>query len=318
MAGRVVLALLVAAAVPPGAARAQDATWVKVSVARANVRAQPNETAPVLTQATLGTAFEVRSVQGDWFEIILDMGGMRAKAYISKKVAKPVPPVAGSVPVPVGSVTTGPPPDEAKPAAPAGGDGMSVVVQTAAGGSSWLLPHHAHVAPAADGRIDSLAALASAAAAPASAGRAASSVWIWRVDGGSSGQVIEDRRPKFVVLYRDIPGLSPDDLAPAIVRLAVAGESSRIVAAARGRSDETTRADADWDLGKELKQDAIKVNVEPSERGAVVVSPAADLAPGEYAVVLRPASKKMLSGATVLSDAGEGRVFGVVFDFTIR
>jgi hypothetical protein len=245
--------------------------------------------------------------------VTLNMGGMRVEAFLSKKVAAVVPAPAGAaVPIPATPAPAAPTP------APAGADGMSVVFQVK-GETSWLAPHRARAIAVVDGKIDPLPAFAKSlndgALAPPQASMV---VWAWRVDGLEAAQTIADRRPGFVVLYRDVPGISPDDLAPAIVRLAPSAVATRVVAAARGRADEATRPDADWDIVKELKQDVVKCDLETTERGAVRLRPTADLAPGEYAIVIRPTAKKKLSGAAVLSEAGEGRVFSVVFDFTIK
>jgi hypothetical protein len=265
-------------------ARAQDAGHVKITVAKANVRSEPNEKSAVLTQASLGATFDLRGVEGDWFKVVLYMGGMRAEAYISKKVATLEP----ATPTPPAAAST-----------PAVAEGMSVVLQTAAG-TSWLTPH-----------------VAQATASPTVTG-AAGVNWTWTVDGKSTASAFDDRRPTFVVLFRDIPAVSADDVAPVLVRLAPTDTGARVVAVARGRSDASSRREADWDLDKELTQDVVRVETASSERGTARLRPAADLAPGEYAIVVRPITKKPLSGATVLSQSGEGRIFSAVFDFTIR
>jgi hypothetical protein len=142
--------------------------------------------------------------------------------------------------------------------------------------------------------------------------------WAWVVDGSAADRVIDDRRPSFVVMYKDVPGVSPDDLAPALVRLAPAPSGGRLVAAARGSADLGSRAAADWDLSKDLKQDVVRSESQLLERGAVKIHPAADLPAGQYAVVLRPSSKKKLAGADVLSSSGAGRAFALAWDFAIR
>jgi hypothetical protein len=77
------------------------------------------------------------------------------------------------------------------------------------------------------------------------------------------------------------------------------------------------RVDGDWDLGKELKQDVVRAEAEPDGRGGIKLRPSSALAPGEYALVLRP-SRKKLPGATVLASTAEGRLFGLVWDFTVK
>ena len=88
--------------------------------------------------------------------------------------------------------------------------------------------------------------------------------------------------------------------------------------ATRGRADEAARPGAEWDLTREWKQDVVRSVVEPVGRGAAKIQPVADLPPGEYAVVLRLLERKKLPGATVLSQSGEGRLFGTVWAFSVR
>ena len=116
--------------------------------------------------------------------------------------------------------------------------------------------------------------------------------------------------------FKDVPGASPETLAPALVRLAT-GSPARVVAAIRGRADLVSQGDSDWDVTKDLAQDVVKTNAEPLDRGVVKLTPVSDLTPGQYAIVLRPVAKRKLAGADVLSSSGDGRVFGLVWDFAI-
>ena len=262
---------------------AQDGATVKVTVPRANIRSEASDRAPVVTQVPSGTLLQLLSVEGDWFHVRVPVGSIRIEAYISKKVAA----LASAPPAP-STPAAAPPP----PAAPAGSvDGMSVAVDVS-GASTWVTPHPAKVTR--DGQQ-----------------------WTWIVDGGEADRVFADRRPAFVVVFKDVPGVSPDDLAPVLVRL-TPGASRRLIAAAKGSADLATRSTADWDLSKDLKQDVVRSINQLLERGAVRVRPAGDLAPGQYAIVLRPNSKRKLAGATVLSGNAEGRVLALAWDFGIK
>jgi len=270
--------------VTAGALHAQDARMVKVTVPRANIRSEANDRAPVVTQVPSGTLLQLLSVEGDWFHVRVPVGSIRIEAYISKKVA-----ALTSAPGAPAAAVAAP-----TPAATSAGvvDGMSVAVDLS-GTSTWVTPHPAKVSH--DGQT-----------------------WAWVIDGSAADRVIDDRRPSFVVMYKDLPGVSPDDLAPMLVRLTPAPSGGRLVAAARGSEDLASRAAADWDLSRDLKQDVVRSESQLLERGAVKIHPAADLPAGQYAVVLRPSSKKKLAGADVLSSSGAGHAFALAWDFAIR
>jgi hypothetical protein len=91
-----------------------------------------------------------------------------------------------------------------------------------------------------------------------------------------------------------------------------------VIAAARGRVDQADRAQVDWDLGRDLRHETVRVTLETRERGSAGIAPAVDLAPGRYAIVLRPLGNKRFAGASVLDDDEEGRVFGTVWLFEVR
>jgi hypothetical protein len=67
-----------------------------------------------------------------------------------------------------------------------------------------------------------------------------------------------------------------------------------------------------------LKQDVVKTTVQVIDRGVATLTPAAKLAPGEYAVVLRPTGNKKFSGESVLSPAADGRVFGTAWVVIVK
>jgi hypothetical protein len=90
------------------------------------------------------------------------------------------------------------------------------------------------------------------------------------------------------------------------------------VATIRSRGDRATDREMSWNVTHDLKQNVQRVTRETIERGAVRIQPAADLPPGEYAIVLRPRDGWRLAGASVLSAAGEGRLFHWIWDFSIR
>jgi hypothetical protein len=309
----------IAAAIGVAALAAQESGSVKITVPRANVRSEASEKAPVLTQVTSGTVLILLGVEGEWFHVRLPpdprLGGLRIDAYVSKKVATLVP--ATGEPAAPATAPSAVPALAASP--PAGSvDGISVAL-AAAGGSTWVTPHPVRVARVG-ARLDTLQALAGAvpsADAPAPADKDVQA-WAWVMIGSAAERVLDDRRPTFVVVFKDVPGVSPDDLTPVLVRVTPVPAGGRLIAASRGSAELAARTIADWDPGKDLKQDVVRSDAQIVERGAARLQPAGDLPPGQYAIVLRPTSKKKLAGAIVLSTNGEGRVLALAWDFAIR
>ena len=345
-----ITASLIAVLLTAGTAYAQSAGTVRVTAARANVRSAPNQTSPVIARVGAGTVLQLRAVQGDWYRVQLPGGGAarhaKSTAFISKKVSRMVPattagaspatmrpapaaPSSSSAPAPVvvppAPVLSMPEPvsrpigaSAAPMIAPVSRDGMGVAYQSA-GGATFLPSSSARVSRMLE-RLDSIPEFAKTVAGEGSGTAASGSTpitYVWTIDP-TVRRMVDEVRPTFAVQYKDIPGVSPDDLIPVIVRLPLTGSNGRFVGAARGRADEAARPGAEWDLTREWKQDVVRSTVEEIGRGAARIKPSSDLAPGDYAVVLRLRERKKLPGATVLSQAGEGRLFAAVWAFTVR
>ena len=124
-----------------------------------------------------------------------------------------------------------------------------------------------------------------------------------------------EARPTIVVRYDEAPGISPDDFAPAIVRLIGTPTGPRVMSAMRGRVDSPSRVVADWNVERDLKQEIVRSSMELTARGLVKIKPDVDLEPGEYAVVMRPTGNKNFAGSNVLSATEDGRVFGIAWVF---
>ena len=127
-----------------------------------------------------------------------------------------------------------------------------------------------------------------------------------------------EKRPSLVVIYKDARELAAADLIPVLVKLTPTISGVRVVSFIRGRADQASRTDADWDVIKDLKQDVVRTTVALPEPGAAQVTPLSDLEPGEYAIVLRPNGKKKLSGAAVLAIGPESRLFTAAWTFSVK
>ena len=344
-----IMVSLIAVLLTAGTAYAQSS--VRVTAARANVRSAPNEKSSIVARVPAGTVFQLRQVQGEWYRVQLPGGGARAaraNAFISKKVSRVVAPAApapparattspapapappAAAPAPPGPVEIPPPMPPAEPVArsvavppppvmaPVSRDGVSVALQ-ADNGATFLGAATARVSRMLE-RLDTIPEFARSVADEGSGAAATGSTpvtYVWSIDAGASRD-IDTPRPTFAIQFKDIPGVSPDDVIPVIVRLSPTASNGRFVGAARGRADEAARPGAEWDLTREWKQDVVRSTIEMIGRGAARIQPAADLQPGEYAIVLRMLERKKLPGATVLSQTGEGRLFGSAWAFTVK
>ena len=62
----------------------------------------------------------------------------------------------------------------------------------------------------------------------------------------------------------------------------------------------------------------MRSSVELVERGVARVQPSDALAPGDYAIVLRPTGPKKFAGVSVLSETAEGKVLNTVWVFSVK
>jgi len=305
----------------PGQEPAPEHGTVRVTASKANIRSEASETSKVLAQVSQGLELELLSVDGDWFHVRVAVSGLRVDAYISKKVARisrpsstPAPPPASVAP------SAGSPSAPLPPRASADRYAMSVVM-TVGDVSTPLLPRALRVIQIGD-KADSLSKIAPVVPATGDgtgrAGDAAPVTFVWVADEATARRVVADRRPSFLATFKDVPGLNPEDLAPVLVRLTPAPSGVRLIAALRGRADQASRTDPDWDVVHELKQDIVRSDLQKLDRGTMRLTPTVDLPPGEYAIVLRLASKRKVAGSAMLGTEGEGRVFSVAWDFAVK
>lgn len=315
------------------AVAAQGRGIVQVTAKRANIRASASEKSKVLAQVTAGMDLDLVAARGEWYRVRVPVGGVRVDAYISKKVAKvtaapseapavapaaPVPPPAAVAPPPV-TVPAAPRAVPSTPPAqpPLVRNGISVAMTTGALGTP-LAPTVLRVIEVPE-KVDSLmkaAAIVTTSSAETSPG--SDMTFVWTADGVGATRAVSQRRPTFTATFRDLRGLNPDDFAPVIVRLTPATSGLRLVAALRGRPDEATRTDADWDVVHDLKQDIVRSDVQRIDRGSMRITPVGDLPPGQYAIVMRLATKRKVAGAMLLGPDGEGQAFSLCWDFEIK
>ena len=142
--------------------------------------------------------------------------------------------------------------------------------------------------------------------------------YVWGVPGPASSNILQSASPSFVVDVSRILGVTTDDYAPAIVKLTPAQNTCRIIGATQGKADARSSPAADWQIYSNFLEERVNSEVQKLAPGQYKISPASELAAGEYGVVLRPVSKtKKFSGGDVARAQGDGLMFDAVWTFQI-
>lgn len=142
--------------------------------------------------------------------------------------------------------------------------------------------------------------------------------YVWGVPNPASPNVLQAATPGFAVDFSKTPGISADDYEPAIVKLTPAQNTCRIVGATQGKEDARSSPAVDWQIYSHFLEERVPAKAEKTATGKYKVSPASELLPGEYAVVLRPISKsKKFSGGDVARAQGDGLMFDALWTFQV-
>ncbi len=148
--------------------------------------------------------------------------------------------------------------------------------------------------------------------------RPAKTTYVWGVMGPASSNVLQSASPSFAIDFSRALGVKPDDYAPAIVKLTPAQNTCRIVGATQGKQDAGSSPAADWQLYSNFLEERVNTQSQKLGPGKYKISPSSELAPGEYAIVLRPISKfKSFSGGDVARAQGDGMMFDSAWTFQI-
>jgi hypothetical protein len=143
--------------------------------------------------------------------------------------------------------------------------------------------------------------------------------YVWALSGLNSSVVASSNRPSFDLNYAGLPGINPDEFEPAIVKVTASNNAWRLVGATDAKSDTVHNVVPQWEVYSSFIEDRIPVSVSKSSTGHAQISPTSALAPGEYAVVLRPISKgKKFSGAEVAQNQGSGLLFNSAWSFGVK
>jgi hypothetical protein len=142
--------------------------------------------------------------------------------------------------------------------------------------------------------------------------------YVWGVPAPASVNILPTVLPTFAVDFSRAIGVAADDYEPAIVKLTPAQNTCRIVGATQGKADERSSPAADWQMYSHFLEERVPTRADKLAAGKYDVSPASQLQPGEYAVVLRPISReKKFSGGDVARAQGDGLMFDAVWTFQV-
>jgi hypothetical protein len=148
--------------------------------------------------------------------------------------------------------------------------------------------------------------------------RAQTVTYVWGVPNPISTNVLQTVSPSFALDFSRAIGINADDYEPAIVKLTPAQSTCRIVGATQGKADARSSPAADWQMYSHFLEERVTTRADKQVPGKYNVSPASELQPGEYAVVLRPISKeKKFSGGDVARAQGDGLMFDAIWTFQI-
>lgn len=149
--------------------------------------------------------------------------------------------------------------------------------------------------------------------------RKPTATYVWALPGRAASFVLESNAPQFELLYGEILGVNPDEYEPAIILLEPTANNWRLAGATRAKIDAFQHDPRNFELYSSFSETKVPARVTRLGRGHAQIEPHSPLAPGEYALCLRPIAKnKKFSGLEVSTGRGEGLLFNSLWDFAIR
>ncbi|HYL10003.1 MAG TPA: hypothetical protein VEU31_04640 [Candidatus Acidoferrales bacterium] len=144
--------------------------------------------------------------------------------------------------------------------------------------------------------------------------------YVWALTGGSSTASAGGNPPTFEVNYAGIPGVNADQFEPVIVKLTATPQSTfRLVGATEAATTAEQSTQQDWPIYSSFVEDRVAAKVQKLGSGHAQVAAAAPLAPGQYAIALRPTDKShKFSGEDVAKNQGEGLLFNYTWSFLVK
>ncbi len=143
--------------------------------------------------------------------------------------------------------------------------------------------------------------------------------YVWALQGTSSAASMGSGPAIFDVNFASLPGVNPEAFEPVIVKLALTQSNFRLVGATEAATNAEQSTQQDWPIYSSFVEDRVSAKIQKLAPGHAQVTSAAALAPGEYAIALRPIDKShKFSGEQVAKNQGEGLLFNYTWSFSIK
>jgi hypothetical protein len=142
---------------------------------------------------------------------------------------------------------------------------------------------------------------------------------VWAVPGPKSEAVIHNAQPAFEVQYANVPGINADEYEPVLLKLEPTANNFRLVGATQAKPDALQASTADWGMYSSFVEERMPAQATKAAPGSYQLQASSALAPGEYAVALRPINKeKKFSGTSMTQNTGDGLLFNSVWSFEVQ
>lgn len=295
-----------------------DVEVIRITLGRADIRSDPSQAAPIIRQVNEGSYLIVIKEDAGWFQVQLPASrGFRALGYLQKTSAVRVKAAEAAAALEaMRRPPTKPPPGDTI-AIGAELTGKTIWLKAQATRPVWIPDAATTIAAAASS--DALVAALAAGDGPNPVIPGVNDVtWVWVTAAATSAPVLASRRPSFHVSYGEVPGLDSREWAPYVVRLAPAGEW-RVITVLAGPALAVNHSQPHWEIRRTIVQNEMKSSITGLTDGMVRLTLTAPLAPGEYALVIRPAFwRRSYAGRQIMSDFGPGVAFGAAWVFAIK
>ncbi len=141
---------------------------------------------------------------------------------------------------------------------------------------------------------------------------------VWAVPGLKSETLIHNTQPTFEVHFDNIPGVNPEDYQPILLKLESTPNNYRLVGATEAKPDTLQSSTTDWGMYSSFVEELAPGKANKVAVGNFQLQVSSALAPGEYAVVLRPTNKdKKFSGGSISQNTGDGLIFNSIWSFEV-
>ena len=142
---------------------------------------------------------------------------------------------------------------------------------------------------------------------------------VWAIPGLKAETMVRENRPAFEVQVDGVVGVNADEYEPALIRLQPSQGNFRLVGATTAKPSEMQDTSDDWEMYASFVEQRVAAPATKVASGRYQLQPSAGLAPGEYAIVLRPVNKeKKFAGSSVGQNVGDGLAFNCVWSFEVQ